>query len=132
MHPFGRPDDNQYIYSPKKAEISLTSTLIHPRDKTVLATVEQYHEPEVNILNDTVKADFEYLQRTMTDGIPIVADASEGEYDRCNKLPRSFCYYDFYTFTLCVTLTAFESFSDASFSFSIAKFGSLECILYFL
>uniref|UniRef100_A0A914W549 Uncharacterized protein n=1 Tax=Plectus sambesii TaxID=2011161 RepID=A0A914W549_9BILA len=77
VHPFGRPNENRYIYSPQKTEISLSTMFIHPRDKTVLAVLEAYHKQEIKILNDTVRADFDYLQGMKTDGIPLISDTSE-------------------------------------------------------
>ncbi|KHJ92065.1 hypothetical protein OESDEN_08059 [Oesophagostomum dentatum] len=53
------PQNKEVIYSPIHAEID--SILYHPTDHTVLAVSENYHKPELHVLNDTVREDLKYL-----------------------------------------------------------------------
>uniref|UniRef100_A0A914VUH9 Peptidase S9 prolyl oligopeptidase catalytic domain-containing protein n=1 Tax=Plectus sambesii TaxID=2011161 RepID=A0A914VUH9_9BILA len=80
IHPFGKPEENQYLFTPKKGQMRALSAggmLIHPKDKTIVSVNELFHKDETYVLNDTFKGDYFYLQQLKSDGIPFVTDTSE-------------------------------------------------------
>ncbi|VDD92316.1 unnamed protein product [Enterobius vermicularis] len=71
IHDFGKPQENQLLYTAKKAQIE--NVFIHPIDKTLLAIDEVYHKPEIFIANETVQDDFQYLVNLRPNDHPIIA-----------------------------------------------------------
>jgi len=72
--PFHSPLNRTVIYKPKKSE--LTKVFNHPVDHTVLAVVENYKTPEVTVIDDSVKKDFEYLLKAVKGGKPEIVQVS--------------------------------------------------------
>uniref|UniRef100_A0A915AG62 Uncharacterized protein n=1 Tax=Parascaris univalens TaxID=6257 RepID=A0A915AG62_PARUN len=85
VHEFGHPEANEVIYTAKKAEIEYkyegdiddNDIFEHPIDKTILAVIEFYHEPEVYVLNDTVKDDLECLNNLRPNDSPVIVGISQ-------------------------------------------------------
>ncbi|KHN88848.1 Dipeptidyl peptidase family member 6 [Toxocara canis] len=102
IHDFGHPERNEILYSAEKAEIENDEDdeylLIHPTDKTALSLYEFFHKPELHILNETVRDDFEYLMNLRPGDLPIVVDYNE-DFDiwlvryLCDQSPNEYFLY---------------------------------------
>uniref|UniRef100_A0A915AHG3 Prolyl endopeptidase n=1 Tax=Parascaris univalens TaxID=6257 RepID=A0A915AHG3_PARUN len=102
IHDFGYPGTNEILYTAEKAEIeedeSYEYLLIHPTDKTALSLYEFYHKPELHILNETVRNDFEYLTNVRPGDSPVILDYSQ-DFDiwlisyLCDHSPNEYYLY---------------------------------------
>uniref|UniRef100_A0A8L8JTC0 Peptidase_S9 domain-containing protein n=1 Tax=Heligmosomoides polygyrus TaxID=6339 RepID=A0A8L8JTC0_HELPZ len=59
-------DRRKVLYTPTRAQID--NIVFHPTDRTVLAVTEEYHKPELFVVNDTIAEDIEYLKNLRPEG----------------------------------------------------------------
>ncbi|VDO60437.1 unnamed protein product [Heligmosomoides polygyrus] len=64
--PFDAVDRKKVLYTPTRGQI--VDILIHPTDMTLLAISEEYHKPELFVVNDTIAEDIEYLKNLRPNG----------------------------------------------------------------
>jgi len=73
--PIDSPQNLTLIYAAKKGE--MLKLFKHPQDYTILAAVEEYKEPELHVISDTIRKDIEYLNSAVKNGRPQIVDCSQ-------------------------------------------------------
>ncbi|KAL7075175.1 hypothetical protein ACQ4LE_005619 [Meloidogyne hapla] len=70
VHDFGRPEQNEVLYTAQKAQIG--GVIFHPIERTVLSVTEIYHKPDIYVANTTVLDDMQYLVNLRPTGTPVI------------------------------------------------------------
>uniref|UniRef100_A0A914DNA8 Uncharacterized protein n=1 Tax=Acrobeloides nanus TaxID=290746 RepID=A0A914DNA8_9BILA len=74
IHDFGKPDENEVLYTAIKSQIG--TVLFHPTDRNILALSEVYHQPEIYVANDTILNDMQYLVNLRPSASPVIESIS--------------------------------------------------------